>query len=160
MPTPEYIQQLRAKIGNDLLFLPAITAIVINERNEVLLQRRRDSGEWGLISGIVEPGEEPADTVIREVMEETGLQVIPEQITGVYSGPEYLRRYANGDETIYLDITFRCRPLSGDPRVNDQESLDIRYCALNQLPEMGKIHHERLSHALRDDPTVFFRRSA
>jgi 8-oxo-dGTP pyrophosphatase MutT (NUDIX family) len=160
---PDYVRQLRAKIGSDLLFLPSVTAVVINERSEVLLQRRSDNGQWGLLSGHMEPGEEPADAVIREVMEEAGIEVIPEQITGVYSGPDYLRREANGNETLFMNITFRCRPVSGEARVNDDESLGMRYFPCepsDQLPEMGAINYERIQHALRDDPRVFFRRRA
>jgi 8-oxo-dGTP pyrophosphatase MutT (NUDIX family) len=157
---PNYVRQLRTKIGTDLLFLPSVTAVVINERSEVLLQRRSDNGQWGLLSGHMEPGEEPAVAVIREVLEEAGIQVLPEQITGVYSGPDYLRREANGNETLFMNITFRCRPLSGEARVNDDESLEMRYFPSDQLPEMGAINYERIQHALRDDPAVFFRRRA
>jgi 8-oxo-dGTP pyrophosphatase MutT (NUDIX family) len=157
-PKPSYARQLRARVGTDLLFLPSVSAVVINDRGEVLLQRRTDNGQWGVLSGHIEPGEEPADAVIREVMEEAGIEVMPEQITGVYSGPDYLRREPNGSQTQFMNITFRCRPIGGDVRVNDDESLEMRYFPCDQLPEMGAINYERIEHALRDDPTVFFRR--
>ena len=60
MPTPEFVLALREKIGHDLLWLPAVTAVVLREDGSVLLARRSDNGNWGLVSGIVEPGEEPA----------------------------------------------------------------------------------------------------
>ncbi len=158
MPIPGYILQLRAKVGHTLLLLPGVTAIILNERGDVLLQRRSDTGQWGLLSGIVDPGEEPADAVIREVREESGLNVMPERISGVYSGPDFYRRYANGDESIYVDITFVCR-LVGDstPRINDDESLELRYFPPGALPPMETHNYYRLEHALRGDERAYFR---
>jgi 8-oxo-dGTP pyrophosphatase MutT (NUDIX family) len=157
MPIPEYIRELRAKIGHDLLLMPAVTAVVFNDSGEVLLQQRADSGEWGLISGIMEPGEEPSHAAIREVQEEAGLEAVPERIAGVYSGPDFLIRYKNGDEVIYLDIVFVCRSLGGQPRVNDEESLAIQYFPLGALPPMEPIHHMRLEQVLRNEVKADFR---
>ena len=72
MPTPDFILRLREKIGHDLLWLPGVTAVVLDDRNRVLLGRRADNGRWTLITGILEPGEQPAVGVVREVLEETG----------------------------------------------------------------------------------------
>jgi 8-oxo-dGTP pyrophosphatase MutT (NUDIX family) len=157
MPTPDYIRDLRSKIGHDLLLLPGVTAIVINAAGEILLQRRSDNGQWGLLSGIMDPGEEPADTVIREVREESGLDVIPERVSGVYSGEDYHVRYPNGDESIYVDIAFVCRPVAGEPHIGDDESLEIRYFAPDALPAMHPVHYYRIEHALRNDPRAYFR---
>ena len=157
MPISEYLRGLRAKVGNDLLFMPGVTAVILNDSNELLLQQRSDNGEWSLISGVMDPGEEPADAIAREVWEETSLRVIPERITGLYTGPGFLSHYENGDVVMYLDITFACRPVAGEPCVNDDESLDIRYFPLNQLPPMRDIHHTRLADALRQDERAAFR---
>jgi 8-oxo-dGTP diphosphatase len=157
MPTPDYIRDLRSKIGHDLLLMPGVTAIVINPAGKILLQRRSDNGQWGLLSGVMEPGEEPADAVIREVREESGLDVIPERVSGVYSGEDYHVRYPNGDEAIYVDIAFVCRPVAGEPHIGDDESLEIRYFAPDALPTMHPVHYDRIGHALRDDPRAYFR---
>lgn len=69
MPISEYIRNIRAKIGNDLLLLPGVTAVVINSRNEVLLQLRRDTQTWAPPSGGMEPGENLAQCAMREVLE-------------------------------------------------------------------------------------------
>ena len=61
-----------------MVMMPGVTAIVINDRDEILLHRSTDTGEWALIGGAMDPGEEPANAVVREVQEETGLLVIPE----------------------------------------------------------------------------------
>ena len=82
------MRDLRAKIGHDVLLQPGVAAVIFNMAGQVLLQRRSDNGEWGLPGGIMEPGEEPAETLVREIREETALEVVPERIVGVYSGPD------------------------------------------------------------------------
>ena len=74
MPTPEFVLSLREKIGHDLLWLMGVSGYVEDEQGRVLLGRRSDTGEWAMVYGINEPGEEPADTVAREVKEETGVE--------------------------------------------------------------------------------------
>ena len=76
MPISEYIRNIRGKIGNDLLLLPGVTAVVINERDEILLQLRRDTKTWAPPSGGLEPGENLAQCVMREVLEETGIEIM------------------------------------------------------------------------------------
>ena len=78
MPTPEYILELRRHIGHDLLYLPGVSAVVVRGREpaqELLLVRRSDNGRWSLPAGIVEPGEQPAGCMVREVLEETRVEV-------------------------------------------------------------------------------------
>jgi 8-oxo-dGTP pyrophosphatase MutT (NUDIX family) len=158
VPISDYLRDLRAKIGHDRLLTPGVAAVIVNDRGEVLLQRRSDDGRWGLPGGAMEPGEEPAETLVREVLEETGLEVVPERIVGVYSGPDFLVRYGNGDEAVIVSITFACRPGRGEPQVNDDESLEIRYFALDALPPMEPRHLTRIADAIRNDPFARFQR--
>jgi 8-oxo-dGTP diphosphatase len=153
----EYIGALRLKIGTDLLFTPGVTAVVVNAAGEVLLHRRSDNGRWWLPGGAVDPGEEPADAVAREVWEETGVRVVPERVLGVYGGPDYSGRYPNGDEIAMVSIVFLCRPVGGEPRVNDDESLEVRYFAPGALPELEPRHRSRIERALRGDVRADFR---
>ena len=97
---------------------------------------------------------------MREVREETALEVIPERIVGVYSGPDFRVRYDNGDEAVIVSITFACRPGTGEPRVNDDESLELRYFAPDALPVMERRHLLRIADALANDPRARFRRPA
>lgn len=67
VPTPPYILELREHIGHELLLLPAVTAVLVRETEsgpQVLLGRRSDDGQWSLPAGIVEPGEQPAATLV------------------------------------------------------------------------------------------------
>jgi 8-oxo-dGTP diphosphatase len=156
LPASSYIHAIRAKVGPDLLLMPGVAAVIVDPAGRVLLQRRSDDGKWGLPGGGIEPGEEPADALVREIREETSLEIVPERIVGVYSGPDFLIRYANGDRTMIVSITFACRPIAGEPRVNDEESLEVRYFPPDALPPMERRHHLRIEDALRRDPRARF----
>ncbi|MGW2217585.1 NUDIX domain-containing protein, partial [Nonomuraea sp. NPDC001684] len=73
MPTPEFVLALREKIGTEPLWLSGVTAVVLHE-DQVLLVRRSDTGAWTPVTGIIDPGEQPADAALREVAEETGVR--------------------------------------------------------------------------------------
>ncbi|MER7620961.1 NUDIX domain-containing protein [Streptomyces sp. NPDC126503] len=154
MGTPDFIRALRETAGNQLLFLPGVTAVVLDDRGRVLLGRRADNGMWALVGGIVEPGEQPADCAVREVYEETAVHCVPERIVLV----ETLRKpvvYENGDICQYMDVTFRCRAVGGEARVNDEESTEVGWFDVDALPEMKRFSHHRIEKALADEPTWF-----
>ncbi|WP_455353917.1 NUDIX hydrolase [Streptomyces sp. SYSU K217416] len=153
MATPEFIREIRATAGHQLLLLPGVTAIVFDDEGQVLLGRRADTGKWSVIGGIPDPGEQPAQTAVREVYEETGVRCVPERVVLV----EALKpvTYANGDVCQYMDITFRCRSVGGQARVNDDESLDVAWFPLDALPELNAPSLQRIKQALTDEPTWF-----
>jgi ADP-ribose pyrophosphatase YjhB (NUDIX family) len=147
MPTPDFILQLREKIGQDLLWLPGATAVVLDARDRVLLGRRADNGIWTLITGILEPGEQPAVGIVREVFEETGVVAEVEHLAEVFAGGPM--EFVNGDQAQFLTLNFRCRYISGEARVNDDESSEVGWFALEDLPELPDYHRARLRAALR-----------
>jgi 8-oxo-dGTP diphosphatase len=154
----DYIRRLREKIGNDLIIAPGAAGVVINKRGEVLLHRRSDSGLWGIPGGAMDPGEEPAETAVREIHEETGVYVVPERLIGVWGGQDHLHTYPNGDRTAMLVTVFLCRPVRGEPRVNDDESLDVRYFPPDALPDnLMPRSRPPLEQALKDETDAFFR---
>ncbi len=158
MPISEYVKTIRARIGSDLLLLPGVTAVVINQQAEVLLQLRRDTDTWAPPSGGVEPGETIANAAIREVMEEAGLEILPEAIVAVLSGDDYDVTFPNGDQLATVTTVFRCRPVNAAmPRVNDDESQDIRYFPAGALPaNMLPRHRWMISLALEAQSRVYF----
>lgn len=151
MTTPQFILDLRRKINHDLLWLMGVSGYVQDVQGRVLLGRRSDTGEWAMVYGINEPGEEPADTVAREVKEETGVDVIVTDLVSVKSSRKVLT-YANGDNTMYMDHLFLCRPDPNgntEPFVGDDESLEVGWFSPDALPEplaattverMGYVH--------------------
>ncbi|MFB6722527.1 NUDIX domain-containing protein [Kribbella sp. NPDC056345] len=134
MPTPKFILELREKIGHDLLWLTGLTAVVLDEHDRILLVQRVDTGRWSLPAGILEPGEQPAVALRREIYEETAVEAEVERLLNVESFPP--AAYPNGDQVQFLDLCFRCRPIAGTPRVNDDESLDVRWWPLDNLPPL------------------------
>lgn len=129
------------------MWLPGVTAVVLDADERVLLGRRTDTGRWALISGIVEPGEQPAHAIVREILEETGVDARVERLSSVWSTePTVIPR--NGDRVQFLDLTFRCRYVGGEARVADDESSAVGWFALDDLPEgMKDSQHERIRHA-------------
>lgn len=133
MPVPEFIVRLRAGIGTDLLWLPGVSGVILDDAGRLLLGRRADNGRWAVVSGILEPGEEPAVALVREAREETGVDVEVVALAGVSAGQEVV--YPNGDRAQYLDVSFLCRAVGGEARVADDESTDVGWFDRDALPE-------------------------
>lgn len=136
MPTPDFVLALRAKVGHDPLWLGGVTAVVLrpfDEPTEVLLVRRADNGRWTPVKGIMDPGESVVETVVRECLEETGVQIEVDRLVAVLvTGPV---TYPNGDVTTYLGHTVRARWLAGEPKVGDDESSEVGWWPLAELPD-------------------------
>ncbi len=150
MPTPDFILQLRERIGHHELWLSGATATVVRDvpggPAEILLVRRSDDGSWTPVCGIVEPGELPSQTVVREAAEEACVSIeVVRLVRMSVSGPII---YGNGDRTSYLDHDFLCRWVAGEPRVGDDESTDARFFPVDRLPEMDPRHARRIEVAL------------
>jgi 8-oxo-dGTP pyrophosphatase MutT (NUDIX family) len=151
MATPDFIRTIRASAGRQLLWLPGVTAIVFDDEGNVLLGRRSDTGRWAVIGGIPDPGEQPAACAVREVHEETAVRCVAERVVLVQALEPVT--YANGDTCQFMDITFRCRAVGGEARVNDDESLDVGWFAVDALPELDEFGQVRIKQALSDGPT-------
>ena len=151
MPIPPYVAHLRTMVGRELLWMPGITAVVLRE-GEVLLVRRSDNGAWTPVTGIVDPGEHPHVTAVREVEEEACVVAEVERLVWV-SATEIVT-HVNGDLGQYLDHTFRCRWVSGEPRPGDDESTDAWWFALDALPEMAARHRDRIAVAVSNPADV------
>ena len=134
-----------------MLWLSGATAVVLrssNDGEQVLLVRRADDGAWSPVAGIVDPGEDPHVTAIREAAEEAGVEIEVERLAWLNVTEPVV--YANGDVTQYIDHTFRCRWLAGDPVPGDGEATDARFFPLDELPPMLPSYAERIEVALAD----------
>ena len=162
MPTPDYILELRRAYGRGRLFVPGVSAVVVRDQDagadaELLLTRRTDTGLWALPSGIVEPGEQPASTIERELWEETRVVARAERLVLVTVDPE--QTYPNGDVCQFLSMTFRCRYLSGEPAVGDDESTEVAWFAVSALPaELDDRQRRRIACGLGDREAAVFDR--
>src|SRR5690606_12532402 len=157
MPTPPFVLRLREHVGHGLLPLVGVTAVVVAPDGCILLHRRADDGRWCTPGGLVEPGEQPAATLVRALEEETGLRVHPETLGSAVMEAPYT--YPNGDQGRSLDLTFRCRPLPGEARVNDGESLGVRWFDCRAPPPMPGRIMRRINHALEGRVGWFDRRN-
>ena len=134
---PDFILELRQLVGDLPLWLPGITA-VIRRGDEVLLVRRADNGRWTPVTGISDPGEEPAVTAAREAMEETGVRIRVDRLAMTSVHPEVT--YDNGDRAAYLDLTFACTWLDGEAHASwpDGRHASIRRVLFALLEEYGR----------------------
>jgi ADP-ribose pyrophosphatase YjhB (NUDIX family) len=155
MPIPQFILDLRARVGHDALWLPAVTAVVLDDGGRVLLVRRTDNDLWTLVTGCLDPGEQPAVGAVREVVEETAVIAVAERLLSVSAIP--LTVYGNGDQARYLDVTFRCRAVSDAARVNDDESVDVGWFRLDELPaSLPDRHRQCIEDAMHADQAAKF----
>ncbi|MFD7706364.1 NUDIX domain-containing protein [Streptomyces sp. NPDC059785] len=153
MAIPDFIRTIRASAGHQLLWLPGVTALVFDDEGRVLLGRRTDTRKWSVIGGVPEPGEQPAACAVREVYEETAVSCVVERVVLVQALPPVT--YPNDDTCQYMDITFRCRAVGGEAKVNDDESLEVGWFDVDALPELNEFGRFRIKQALVDGPTWF-----
>jgi 8-oxo-dGTP pyrophosphatase MutT (NUDIX family) len=146
MAIPQFIVDLRRRIGHDLLWLPGVTAVVVDDAGAVLLVRRSDNGQWAPVTGILEPGEEPAVCAVREVREETQVEAHAQRLVSV--SPTEPVTHPNGDRAQYLDLTFRCAYVSGRAAVGDDESVEVGWFGAGDLPTMHPQARVRVDRAL------------
>jgi len=138
---------------------PGVSAIIVTGEG-LLLQRRGDNGLWGLPGGSVEPGESVADAVVREVREETGLDVRPVRLIGVYSAPALgqVITYPDGNVIHYVSASFECRVVGGTLTCDGDESLELRWFDPERLPaDMMDVHRVRVADALARQSEAFVR---
>ncbi|BFU45082.1 NUDIX hydrolase [Krasilnikovia sp. MM14-A1004] len=149
MAIPEFVVALRTRIGHDPLPLAGVIAVVLDDQGRVLLVRRSDTDEWALTTGCLEPGEQPAAGAVREVFEETAVEVAVERLLAVEALD--LSVAPNGDQVYWLSIGLRCRAIGGEARVNDDESVQVGWFDPGSVPPLPPHQARCLDLALSDD---------
>ncbi|HZG59149.1 MAG TPA: NUDIX hydrolase [Anoxybacillus sp.] len=148
-----YIEELRAIVGHRPLILVGSLVIMKDEKGRILLQQRKHPyGFWGLPGGLMELGESTEETARREVWEETGLVLGNLKMIDVVSGADNFIKAPNGDEFYMVTVVYETSEISGELRIDQQESLDFRYFKTSELPEqIVKSHRRILESYLKND---------
>ncbi len=130
-----YISDMRKYVGHDLIMGVGCGVLVENEKGEVLLQKRSDTGEWCVPGGALEPGETYIEAAIRELSEEVGIKVSDLKLFGLYSGEDREIHYPNGDVVYSLSVIFITRSFTGEISDSDSEVLEHRFFDKNSIPK-------------------------
>ena len=131
-----YIMDLRKYIGHDTIIGIGATTLVFNEKKEILLNLRTDTNTWGIPGGSMELFESIEETAIRELKEEAGIVADNLELVTVLSGKEYYFEYPNGDKMCTVIVLFKVLNYNGEIKVNDNESKQLKFFALDNLPNM------------------------
>ncbi len=133
------------RIGKQGKIRLGCSAAIFDEHGRVLLTKRQDNGQWCLPSGGVEPGESVAEGCEREVFEETGLSVRVKRFVGVYSHPDQLVIYPDGNKVQIVALHFEAEVMGGTLGLSDETS-DFGYYTLEEIESLDIIfrHKERI----------------
>lgn len=134
---PVFTRLCMGELKHDFVLLQdGAAAIIVNEKDEILLQSRADRDKWGLPGGCQELNERFEDTIIREIKEETNLNVLERDLIliGVVSGSSRRNDYPNGDVVINNTVLYCVKNYSGELKW-DKESKEMKFFALDNLPQ-------------------------
>lgn len=147
------------RVGKTAVLAPGGTAVIFDEaRGKVLLTRRADNGRWCLPGGAMEPGESAAETCVRETLEETGLEVRVTRLVGIYTSPDMIIEYADGNRYQPVAFTFEAEITGGELSLSD-ETTEFGYFAVGGLGDLDLMEHHlpRILDAAENRESPFLR---
>ncbi|MFE9287431.1 NUDIX hydrolase [Streptomyces olivaceus] len=145
----DYFRDPNAPQANSVV--PSVTAVVRDGSGRLLMIHKTDNDLWALPGGGHDIGERVGDTVVREVLEETGIQVVVDGIVGLYTDPDHVLAYDDGEVRQQFSICFHAHPVSGSLRTSS-ESKEVRWVDPTDLKNLA-IHPSmmlRIEHGLDD----------
>ncbi|MFG2192790.1 NUDIX domain-containing protein [Streptomyces sp. NPDC048639] len=154
MARTEFFGDPNAPEPNSLVV--AASAVVADGQGRILLQRRADSGKWALPGGGMEMFDSLPGTAVREVKEETGLDIEVTGLVGTYTDPRHVIAYSDGEVRRQFNVCFRARVVGGALAISD-ESLELRWFDPSALDDLPMHHTQRLriSHYLEHRSTPY-----
>jgi 8-oxo-dGTP pyrophosphatase MutT (NUDIX family) len=134
------------------------SAAILDHQRRILLTRRADNDQWCLPGGGMDSGESAAESCEREVWEETGLEVRVKRLVGVYSHPDQLTVYPDGNKVHIVALHFEVEIISGEPGLSD-ETTEIGYFTVDEIETLDMLgrHKVRIMDTLADQPEAFMR---
>ncbi len=146
------------RIGKEGVLRVGSSAVIFDQAHrKILLTRRADNDQWCLPGGGMEPGESGTENCIREVFEETGLRVRIVRLIGVYSDPNYLIEYPDGNRIQVVALTFEAEPVGGTLGLSD-ETTEAGYFTLEEIERMDLLgpHVQRVRDAFVGREAAFY----
>ena len=141
MARTEFYDDPAAPQPNSLVV--AASAVVCDDSDRILLQRRADSGLWALPGGGMEMTDSLPGCAVREVKEETGLDIEITGLVGTYTDPRHVIAYSDGEVRRQINVCFRARVTGGDLTISD-ESTELRFVTPAQIEGLDLHHTQRL----------------
>lgn len=156
MARVDYYHQPNAPEANSLV--PAASAVVSNQSGQILLHKRSDNHLWSLPGGAMELGESIAETIVREVYEETGFKVEISRCIGIYSDPHHRIAFSDGEVRQQFSICFACQIIGGQLTMS-HESTELRFFSPQELEQLDlhPAQRIRIEDYLAQHPTPFIR---
>lgn len=130
-----YIKDIRKYVGHESILTAGVGLFVFNENKEILMQLRTDYNQWGFPGGAMELGESFEEVAIRELKEETNLDIDDMKLIRVLSGKDTYREYPNGDKLYDITGIFVIKKYHGTLKVNDDESRSLSWFSIDNLPD-------------------------
>ena len=147
------------RIGREGALRVGASALIFDEaREKILMTQRSDNSRWCLPGGGMDPGESASETCIREVIEETGLEVRVIRLIGVYTTPDMLIEYRDGNKIQPVTFSFEAEVTGGELGLSD-ETIDFGWYTVAEIDAMDTLEHHltRIHDAVKDLPEAFFR---
>lgn len=151
-----YITNLRKYIGHQPIIGLGATTLVFNDKKELLLNLRSDTNNWGIPGGSMELYETIEETAIRELKEETGISANQLELVTVLSGKDYYFEYPNGDKMCTVIVLFKVLNYTGEIKVSDKESKELKFFPLNNLPPMESRAQKIIEEIIRGNIKINF----
>lgn len=144
------------RIGKTSKLAAGCSATIFDEsRTKVLITRRTDNGRWCLPGGRMEAGESAAETIVREVEEETGLRIRVRRLIGIYTSPHRIIEYPDGNHWQFVSMNFEAEMVGGEPRLSD-EATEVGFFSFAEMGVM-ETHLERIVDAFARQEAAFVR---
>ncbi len=146
------------RLGKEGRLRLGCSAAIFDEHKRVLLTRRADNGQWCLPGGGMESGESAAEACERETFEETGLKIRVKRLVGVYSHPDQLVIYPDGNKVFIVALHFEAEIIGGELGLSN-ETTDFGYFTLEEVKGMELIgrHEERILDTLENYPQALIK---
>ena len=147
------------RIGKEGTLRVGASALIYNEaRKRILMTQRADNSRWCLPGGGMDPGESAAETCVREVMEESGLEVKVTKLVGIYTSPDIIIEYSDGNKIQPVIFSFEVEIIGGELGLSN-ETIDFGWYTVAEIEAMDTLKHHltRIHDSVKNLPEAAFR---